>query len=177
MTQPTHIEDDVVVSIQYTLRLDDGELIDEATADDPLIFLQGYGDIIPGLEEALYGMKVGESKEIIVQPEDGYGEYDEDAYELLPHDLFKGVPLEVGLGIELRDKDSEEAYEVFVAEINKEGVLVDFNHPLAGEALTFNVTVVALREPTEEELDHGHVHFEGDEDDEDYDDEDEDDEE
>jgi FKBP-type peptidyl-prolyl cis-trans isomerase SlyD len=173
MAQPTQIEDDVVVTMAYTLKLDDGELVDEATADDPLIFLQGMGDIIPGLEEALYGLKVGETKTVVVAPEEGYGEYEEDAYEMLPHDLFKGVPLEVGLAIELRDKDSEEVYEVFVAEVSKEGVLVDFNHPLAGETLNFEVKILELREATEEELDHGHVHFEGWEDDEDDEDDEE----
>ena len=171
MTQPTIVEDDVVVSIEYELRLEDGEVVDKTEANDPLILLQGYGEIIPGLEEALYGMKVGDKKEVIVSPEDGYGEYDSDAYELLPRDLFKGVPIEVGMPLELRDKDSDEAYEVFVAEIRKDGVLVDFNHPLAGETLTFTVQVVALREATEEELDHGHVHYD---DDEEYDDDDED---
>ena len=160
MAQPTHIEDDVVVTMAYTLKLADGELVDEATAEDPLVFLQGFGDIIPGLEEALYGLKVGDSRQVIVAPEDGYGEYDDEAYEMLPTSLFQGIPLEVGLGIELRDSESGEVYEVFVAEVTKEGVLVDFNHPLAGEELHFNVQILDLREATEEELDHGHVHGE-----------------
>lgn len=156
------VADDVVVRLDYTLTLDDGEIVDSSAEDGPLEFLQGHGQIIPGLEEGLVGMTVGDEKEIVVTPDYAYGEYDPDAYELIPHDEFPGdFELEPGMALELYDEETGEPSEAFVAEIRKEGVVVDFNHPLAGETLFFQVKVIGLRAASPEEIDHGHVHGAG----------------
>lgn len=152
------VTDGIVVSLDYTLRLDDGEIID-ASEQEPLEFLQGYNQIIPGLERALAGMKVGESKEVIVAAADAYGEEDEDAYQLVERTLFPPeMELEEGMQLRMRDAQSGEAVDVVIAEVNEGNVLLDFNHPLAGEELHFQVKVVGLRPATPEELAHGHAH-------------------
>lgn len=169
---PTMIADDVVVSLQYTLTIN-GEVVDSSDESEPLVFLQGYRNIIPGLEKELYGMKVGDSKSITVKPADGYGEVDADAFMDIPRDEFPSdIPLEMGLELEVRDEDGE-ILPATVVEITPEKVRLDFNHPLAGETLQFDITVVELRAATAEELEHGHVH--GEDFDEDFDEEYEDD--
>lgn len=152
------VTDGIVVSLDYTLRLDDGEIID-ASEQEPLEFLQGYNQIIPGLERALTGMKVGESKEVIVAATDAYGEEDEDAYQLVERTIFPpDMELEEGMQLRMRDAQSGDAVDVVIAEVNESNVLLDFNHPLAGEELHFQVKVVGLRPATSEELAHGHAH-------------------
>lgn len=152
------VADGMVVSLDYTLRLDDGQVIDSSDGREAFQFLQGRGQIIPGLEQALYGMAIGEEKEVEVTPADGYGETDPDAYQRVPHDIFP-QDMELTEGTELHLKDqSGRAIEAYVAEISPEGVLLDFNHPLAGETLYFQVRITDLRPGTSEELAHGHVH-------------------
>ncbi len=152
------VTDGLVVSLDYTLRLDDGEIID-TSEQEPLEYLQGHNQIIPGLERALSGMKVGESKEVIVAAADAYGEEDEDAYQLVERTLFPPeMELEEGMQLRMRDAQSGEAVDVVIAEVNESNVLLDFNHPLAGEELHFQVKVVGLRPATPEELAHGHAH-------------------
>jgi FKBP-type peptidyl-prolyl cis-trans isomerase SlyD len=155
------VVDDLVVSLDYTLHLDDGEVIDTSQGEDPLEFLQGRGQIIPGLEQALYGMAVGDEKDVVVAPADGYGELDPDAYEMVDHDVFPpDLNLEPGMGLRMRG-DSGEPLIAYVAEVRPEGVVLDFNHPLAGETLHFNVKISGLRSATSEELEHGHAHEPG----------------
>ena len=153
------VADEMVVRLDYTLTLSDGEVYDASADSGPLEFLQGQGQIIAGLEESLYGMAVGEEKDVVVTPDFAYGEYDPDAVQLLPKDVFPpDMELEPGMAIDLYDEEADEEVEAYVAEIQREGVLIDFNHPLAGETLTFHVKIVGLRPATPEELDHGHVH-------------------
>jgi len=154
------VSDDMVVSLEYTLRLDEGgEVVDASENNEPLEFIQGHGEIVPGLEQALYGMSVGDEKRVVVQPDDGYGELDPDAFQLLPLDAFPSdVTLEPGMNLELEDEKGEVMLAI-VSEIRKDSVLLDFNHPLAGETLYFQVRVVGLRPATAEELEHDHVHF------------------
>ena len=157
------VEDGLVVSLDYTLSLDDGEVVDDSTDEEPLEFLQGQGQIIPGLEQALYGMAVGDEKDVVVAPADGYGEQDPDAFELVDRDVFPpDLSLEPGMGFRMRDS-SGEALIAYVEEIQPEGVLLDLNHPLAGETLHFQVKIAGLRAATIEELAHGHAHGAGDE--------------
>ena len=152
------VADGLVVSLDYTLRLDDGETIDTSTDQEPLEFLQGRGHIIPGLEQALYGMAVDDQKDVVVEPADGYGEQDPDAFELVDRDVFPpDLDLRPGIGLRMRD-GSGQALEAYVADVRPDGVLLDFNHPLAGETLYFQVRIAALRPATGEELAHGHVH-------------------
>lgn len=152
------VANDLVVGIDYTLRLEDGQVVDSSEDRDPLEFLQGHGQIVPGLEQALYGMAVGEEKQVVVEPEQGYGEVDPESYQRFPRDAFpQEMELEPGMGLELVDS-SGRPFLAVVAELGPENVLLDFNHPLAGETLHFDVKVVSLRDATSEELDHGHAH-------------------
>jgi FKBP-type peptidyl-prolyl cis-trans isomerase SlyD len=163
-----NVVNEVVVQLEYTLRLDDGEIVESTDEDGPIEFLQGAGEIIPGLEQALYGMHVGEAKEVSVDPEQGYGEYDAEAYEVVPLDIFPDdVDLELGMPVELYDEENDETLEGFVTEVRTDSVLLDMNHPLAGETLFFTVKVVGVRPATPEELAHGHAHVDGDDDDDD----------
>jgi FKBP-type peptidyl-prolyl cis-trans isomerase SlyD len=152
------ITDGLVVGLDYTLRLDDGEIIDSSSGQEQLEFLQGRGQIIPGLEQALYGMAVEDEKDVVVAPAEAYGEQDPDAIELVARDVFPpDLDLKPGMGLRMRD-DSGRGLEAYVAEVRPEDVVLDFNHPLAGETLYFHVKIAALRPATSEELAHGHVH-------------------
>ena len=154
------VQEGVVVSMEYTLKID-GEVIDTSEGQDPLEFLTGYGNIIPGLENEMIGMKVGDSKDVVVAPADGYGEYDDEALLDVPRNQFpKDMPVEEGLELTVRD-DSGEGRYARIESVEGETVRLNFNHPLAGDELHFNVKVVSLREPTDEELDQGHVHAGG----------------
>ena len=151
------VQNDVVVSMEYTL-LVDGEKIDSSEGQDPLQFLVGYGNIISGLEREMMGMKVGDAKDVVVQPADAYGEFDEEAFIEVPRDQFpRDMPLEEGLELTVRDDSGQSRY-ARIDMIEGNNVTLNFNHPLAGDELHFNVKVVGLREPTAEELEHGHVH-------------------
>jgi FKBP-type peptidyl-prolyl cis-trans isomerase SlyD len=157
MSATLKVADGQVVVMEYTLKVD-GETIDTSDGHGPIEFLQGQGNIIPGLEQALYGMVVGESKHVVVAAEDGYGEMDNQAYMDVPRDQFtKDIPMEIGTQIELHD----ESGQPMVARIDRVGetsVRLDFNHPLAGKELHFSVKIAGLRSATEEELEHGHAH-------------------
>ncbi len=167
MAQKQIVERGMVVSLEYSLHIDE-ELVESTEDEGPIEFLQGYQEIIPGLEKAVAGMSVGQSKEVIVEPEDGYGEYDDDAVEEVPLDIFPDdMDLSLGMPVELYDEEADETVEGYVSEVRTDTVLVDLNHPLAGETLTFRIKVIGLRAATAEELEHGHAHDEGhDEDDE-----------
>ena len=154
------VQDGLVVSMDYKLTVD-GEVRDSSDDAGPLQFLAGYGNIVPGLESEMIGMKVGESKDVVVKPEDGYGEFDEEAFMEVPRNEFPSdLQLEEGIELNVTDEDGQNQY-ARVENITDESVRLDFNHPLAGAELHFTVKVVALRDPTKEELDHGHVHEEG----------------
>ncbi len=153
------VSDDLVVGLDYTLRLDDGEVIDSSTEEGPLEYLHGRSQLIPGLERELYGMKIGDKKSVIVSPVDGYGEYDEEAFEMVPLDAFpEDLELSPGLELHMRDSASGNVVQAFVAEVRSDAVLLDLNHPLAGEPLHFDVKIASLRPATKEELEHGHAH-------------------
>ena len=146
------VADDMVVSLDYTLRLEDGQVVDSSDGQEPLEFVQGHGAVISGLEKALYGMIVGEEKEVVVEPEDGYGEFDSDLFETLPRNVFPAdMVLEQGMGFRMRT-DTGEVVLAFVDHTEDDQVVVNLNHPLAGKKLLFNVKVVDLREATPEEL-------------------------
>lgn len=151
------VQNNVVVSMEYTLHVD-GEKIDSSEGQDPLQFLAGHGNIISGLEREMMGMKVGESKDVTIPPVDAYGEFDEDAFLEVPRGEFpKDMPLEEGLELTVRDDSGQSRY-ARVDAIEGDNITLNFNHPLAGDELHFNIKVVGLREPTAEELEHGHVH-------------------
>lgn len=157
--KPREVADDVVVSIDYTLTVD-GEVVDTTEGDEPLQFLQGHQNIIPGLERELTGMKIGDSKQVVVPPTEAYGEVDPENIIEVPRTEFPPeIPLEPGTELEVKNADGE-VLSATIAEITSDTVKLDFNHPLAGKQLTFDVKIVDLRTATEEELAHGHVHYE-----------------
>jgi len=155
------VADGLVVTLDYTLRLDDGQVIDTTANEAPLEFLQGGQQIIPGLENALCGMAVGDEKDVELAPDEGYGNRNPDALEVVPREAFPSdVELTEGMGLQLRDPSGQEVV-AYVAEIRPEAVTLDLNHPLAGETLFFEVKIADLRPATSEELDHGHAHSTG----------------
>lgn len=157
MQVPEAVEDGVVVSLDYTLRVD-GQIVDSSEGHEPIEFLQGHGQVIPGLESEISGMKAGERKSFSVTPDRGYGEDDPDAFAEVPRSEFpEDFPLDPGTEILLTDEDGEEL-EAFVVSTGDEIVRLNFNHPLAGKILHFEIEIAGLRNPTQEELDHGHVH-------------------
>jgi len=159
MNELQKVEDGLVVSMDYILHVD-GELVDESTEKEPLEFIQGSGGIIPGLEKALYGMAIGDSKVVQVSAKDGYGEVDEDAFSDVPRDQFPDdIPLEEGIELQVRDEDGS-MMQACIDNISDTTIRLDFNHPLAGMDLLFNIKIVGLRQATAEELEHGHVHDE-----------------
>jgi FKBP-type peptidyl-prolyl cis-trans isomerase SlyD len=158
-SQQNTVEKDQVVSLHYTLRDDEGEVLDTSAGRDPLQIIQGAGQIIPGLEESLYGMEIGDEKQVTVKPEKAYGEVDPDAFQIVPRDRFPDdVDLQEGMGFRMRDSETGETMVAYVHELRPTGVLLDLNHPLAGETLDFQVRIEDVRPATEEELEHGHVH-------------------
>jgi FKBP-type peptidyl-prolyl cis-trans isomerase SlyD len=156
---PKEIGDDSVVTLEYTLSVN-GEVIDTSEGGRPIQFIQGQQQIIKGLEDVLYGMGVGDSKEVVVEPEEGYGEVDAENFADIPREQFPPeIPLEPGIELELKDQEGD-LIDARIVSADSENVRLDFNHPLAGQQLHFVVKVVGLREATEEELAHGHVHGE-----------------
>ena len=160
MSKDLKIEDGQVVSMEYTLRVD-GEVVDTSEGREPLEFIQGTGNIIPGLERELYDMVAGDSKKVAVAPADGYGDFEKEADVDVPRSEFPdNIPMEKGIEIQVRDQDGHPMY-ARIDSFSDETIKLDFNHPLAGKTLNFDVTIVAVRGATPEELSHGHVHGEG----------------
>lgn len=158
--QPGLVVDDVVVSLEYTLTVD-GKVIDTSEGTEPILFIQGRGHIIPGLEKALYGMAAGGKKDLVIQPEDGYGELDGDAFMDVDRKEFPShIPLDPGITLQMRDEEGN-PFDARIDTVNGETIRLDFNHPLAGKELYFSVEVVSLREAAQEELEHDHVHQAG----------------
>ncbi len=157
------VEDGIVVSLDYTVRLDDGQVVDSTQEQDALEFLQGAGQIIPGLEQALYGMSVGDERKVELAPSDGYGDKNPEAFQEVPKDIFPDdITLTPGTGLQLRDQ-SGKVVVAYIAEVRPDTVVLDLNHPLAGETLHFDVKISNLRAATSEEVAHGHAHEAGEE--------------
>jgi FKBP-type peptidyl-prolyl cis-trans isomerase SlyD len=156
---PMTVADDVVVSLDYVLQLDDGQEIDRSTADEPLEYLHGHGQIVPGLENALYGLAVGDERQVVIEPAEGYGERNDEQLQRFPRDLFPGdVQLAEGEVLNLEDDQTGQVFQAQVMEVTPTEIVLDFNHPLAGETLHFDVRIAGLRRATAEELAHGHAH-------------------
>jgi FKBP-type peptidyl-prolyl cis-trans isomerase SlyD len=154
---PNKIENGVVVSLAYTLEVD-GEVVNTSDSNEPLEYLHGAENIVPGLEEALEGKTVGDKVHVVVPPEKAYGDYDEDDIDEFEMDeIPDSENLEEGMIVEMEDEDGF-VYVGTVMEVSDGVVVVDFNPPLAGKTLTFDVEVLKLREADPEELDHGHPH-------------------
>lgn len=152
------IRENMVVTLDYTLTLDNGEVADSTQDGMPLRFLAGSGELLPAFEDALIGLTAGDELNLTLSPEDGYGEYDEEAFEEVSIENFPSREgLEPGTAIGVRDSDGE-TYPAYISEVHEDTVILDYNHPLAGETLHFHVTVLDVRPATAEELEHGHSH-------------------
>lgn len=155
------ITKDCVVSIEYKLHLGDGEIVDESESGDPLEYLQGHDEIVPGLEKALEGKSKGESLKVVVSPADGYGDIDPDGVEEVPRSEFPAeMEIKPGAILSATDPEGDEV-DFLVKEVKGDTIVVDFNHPFAGKTLHFDVKVHDVRAATKEELEHGHAHGEG----------------
>jgi FKBP-type peptidyl-prolyl cis-trans isomerase SlyD len=151
------IAQDSVVSFLYTLKDAVGAIIDQSDGE-PLAYLHGHGQIVPGLERELTGKSTGEKLQVHVQPADAYGEYDASQVVKVPRTALAGIPdLQEGMTLTARTRDGGRA-QVLVREIGPDAVTVDGNHPLAGKDLFFDIEIVEVRAASQEELEHGHVH-------------------
>jgi FKBP-type peptidyl-prolyl cis-trans isomerase SlyD len=157
---PMTVKQDSVVSIHYTLKGDGGEIIDSSAGSDPLTYLHGHGQLIPGLERQLEGKSRGDRLSVTLAPADGYGEYDKGLVQQIPRRTLKGIA-NVKVGMQLRAQTDEGPRTVTVTRVTGDLVTVDGNHPLAGKNLNFEVEVANVRDATAEELEHGHVHGPG----------------
>ncbi|KFF49244.1 peptidylprolyl isomerase [Gammaproteobacteria bacterium MFB021] len=149
-----------VVAFHYTLTNDAGEVLDSSEGRDPLTYLHGAGNIIPGLEKQLEGRTNGDKLTVAVEPNEGYGEVQPALVQEVPRDAFQGVE-EVQPGMQFQAQTQEGPLMVTVTKVEGDTVTVDGNHPLAGEKLNFDVEITEVREATEDEVSHGHVHGEG----------------
>jgi len=155
-----HIEKNRVVMLHYTLRDEQGAVIDSSSGRGPLSYLHGKGNIIPGLEQALAGKSAGDKLDVEVAPEQGYGRRDERLLQIVPRNKFAEVS-ELTPGMQVRASGPQGARLVTVVRVERDFVTVDGNHPLAGRTLQFSVEVAEVRKATHEEVSHGHVHGPG----------------
>jgi len=151
------IAKDTVVSIDYTLRNGEGEVLDTSEGRGPLAYIHGRGGLIPGLEKELAGKGVGEELKVVVPPAEAYGERDDSLVGQVPRDQFQ-AGTEPKPGMQFQAQTTSGSRILTVTKVADDHVLVDGNHPLAGEALHFDVNVVGIRVATAEEVEHGHVH-------------------
>jgi len=154
------IEKNKVVSIDYKLSGNDGQVIDSSEAGQPLAYLHGNGNIISGLEEALEGKTTGEAVKVTIPPEKGYGVREKGKVVEVNKDKLKGAD-EIKPGMQFQAQTPEGPQVFTVAGISESSVTLDANHPLAGATLNFDVTVREVREATADEMTHGHVHGPG----------------
>jgi FKBP-type peptidyl-prolyl cis-trans isomerase SlyD len=154
------VSDNTVISIDYTLKDDSGNIIDQSEKSDPLVYLHGAKNIIPGLESALVGKTVGEELSVRVTPEEAYGVRDDEKKQSVPKTMFGDEEVTVGAQYHAQGPDGQHL-TVTVISVSDEEIVVDGNHPLAGMHLNFDVKVVDIRDATKEELEHGHAHGPG----------------
>jgi FKBP-type peptidyl-prolyl cis-trans isomerase SlyD len=145
-----------VASIHYTLTDNDGKVLDSSAGREPLHYIQGIGNLIPGMEEGLEGKKQGDKVNLKVSPEKGYGVKDDKMVQRVPRSAFGGGDIKKGMQFQ-----TDQGQVVTVTEVGLNEITVDANHPLAGVELNFAVEVISIREATEDELAHGHVHGPG----------------
>jgi FKBP-type peptidyl-prolyl cis-trans isomerase SlyD len=154
------ISENSVVSFHYTLTDSTGKVIDTSQGNEPLTYLHGVGQIVPGLENALVGKTPGDKLDVEVAAEDGYGEHQEFMVQQVPREAFQGVDV-IEPGMQFQAQTPQGGMTVTVTAVDDTTVTVDGNHPLAGQVLFFAVEVVSVRDATAEEREHGHVHGAG----------------
>lgn len=153
------IAQDTVVSLDYTLTNDDGEVLDSSRGAEPLDYIHGQGQIVPGLEKALAGRSIGDAFTIRLEPGEAYGERDPELMQTAERAQFGGEDPEVGL--EVQAEGPEGVQVLTIVAVEGDVVTLDGNHPLAGVPLTFEIKVVGVRAATKQELAHGHAHGSG----------------
>lgn len=155
-----NIQDNTVVQLHYDLLDENGELIESSREGEPMAYLHGASNIVPGLEKALAGKAVGDALEVTISPEDGYGERQEDMVQRLPAKYLKHAgKLKPGMQVPLQTEEGPRW--VTVIKVGLKSVDVDANHPFAGKTLTFKVDIIDIREASDEEKSHGHAHGPG----------------
>jgi FKBP-type peptidyl-prolyl cis-trans isomerase SlyD len=160
MSDELKVKEGQVVSMEYTLKVD-GNVADTSEGREPLAYLQGSGNIIPGLECEMVGMAVGDSKDVVVPAADAYGENDDKAFMDVPRGEFpKDIPAKIGTEIQVQNQAGQPMY-ARIDQVDEQSIRLNFNHPLAGKELHFAVKVVEIRDATPEEKEHGHVHTPG----------------
>ena len=152
------IEQHQVVSIDYELKNDAGEVLDSSPGQEPLTYLHGTGGLIPGLEKALEGKSADDELEVTIAPAEAYGEFDDSLVQKVNKSAFDGVDnIEPGMQFQAEGNEGE-VQSITVIEVEGDDVTIDANHPLAGETLHFSVQIREVRAATDEEKDHGHAH-------------------
>ncbi len=151
-----------VASVAYTLTNSEGQVIDQATKESPMMFIHGVGGMIPGFEKELEGKNIGDSFSIVVEPADAYGERNDALTQDVSREMFAGVPDEqLVTGAQFQAQTDAGVEIITIAGVEGDTIKIDANHPLAGVTLHFDVEMLDIREATEEELAHGHVHAAG----------------
>ncbi|MCB9672520.1 MAG: peptidylprolyl isomerase [Alphaproteobacteria bacterium] len=152
------IADGHVVTFHYTLTDDAGQVLDSSRGGEPLPYLHGAGNIVPGLESQMAGKAVGAKFKADVAPADGYGEHDGNDPQPVPKGEFPpDIPLQAGVQLMAQTPDGH-AMPIWIADVDDQHVFIDMNHPLAGQTLHFDIEITAIRAATDEEKAHGHPH-------------------
>jgi FKBP-type peptidyl-prolyl cis-trans isomerase SlyD len=154
------IATNTVVTIDYTLKDDDQSVLDTSQGQEPLSYIHGIGNLIPGLEKALAGKSEGDRVQVTIAPDDAYGERDEDLLQAIPRERFERAN-EIEVGMQFHTQSDEGMQVVTVVGVDGDNITIDGNHPLAGKTLHFDVQIVGVREASADEISHGHVHGEG----------------
>jgi len=154
------IDNNKVITINYTLKNDDGNLIDESN-DGSFCYLHGADNIIPGMEQALHGKTKDDQLQLSLKPDEAYGEYVEALTQIVDRAMFDvNDTIEAGMQFQAQSENGQ-MIMITVTSVDGDNVTIDGNHPLAGETLHYDITVVDVRDATEEEISHGHVHMPG----------------
>ncbi|KAF7775096.1 FKBP-type peptidyl-prolyl cis-trans isomerase SlyD [Pseudoalteromonas citrea] len=148
-----------VVKMHYSVLDNDKNTIDNSFDGEPLLFIIGTGYLIPGLEDAIIDKSAGDTLSVTVEPEQGYGVRHDELMQAVPKSMFDGMEIDVGMQFRASTDDGDQM--VMIIDIQDEEVIVDGNHPLSGITLHFDVEILEVRDATEDELSHGHVHAEG----------------
>lgn len=151
---------DTVVTLHYTLTDERGEVLDSSTGGEPLTYLHGHGNLVPGLERALEGASAGHTAKVSVHAADGYGEHNPELVFDAPREHFpSNMTLKVGERVHAEGPNG--AIPLMIVQVTEKGAILDGNHPLAGQTLHFDIQVITVRAATQEEIAHGHVHGSG----------------
>ena len=156
-----NVREKCAVEIHYTLTLGDGRVVDSSEGKPPLKYLHGIGMLVPGLERELEGRAVGDQLEVTVSPEEGYGPVDPELIQQVDREVLGPIE-ELAVGMQLEAQSPEgNVHLVIMQEVDGDQVTLNANPPLAGEVLHFDIEVASVREASEQEIEHGHVHDEG----------------